>query len=253
MHVTLREIKSALYFSFWVIFMIAFPLLLFVTFKQPGPEPITYLICSCTVGILSGLSPPRSFLACFLALLIIAISSVSNEPFYVWYMLLFSALGIFCGLIGLASAVIRRLVLRSGSEQLRLITWQWAFLIGGVSILADCFLIPFHYNAVIQMHYFSSFFKSLAAFAVGLFAVGLYAGAYYGHEHKTLIKDMMKFSMSGHSVFLVSFTFLLLMKLVFRGDILFLPVMGLLFLFSLVGTQLGYQLGKDSHETQVEI
>lgn len=233
--------------------MIVFPLFLCVTFKQTGPEPITYLICSCIVGILSGLSPPRSFLACFLALLIIAISSVSNETYYVWHMLLFSALGIFCGLIALTCAVIRRLVLRSGSEQLRLITWQWAVLIGGVSILADCFLIPFHYNAVIQMHYYSSFLKSLAVFAIGLFAIGLYAGAYYGHEYKTLIKDMMKFSVSGHSVFFISFTFLLLMKLVFRGDILFLPVMGLLFLFLLVGAQLGYKLGKNSHEVQPEI
>jgi hypothetical protein len=130
-HVTFREIKSALYFCFWVVFIVAFPLLLFVTFRQTGPEPITYLISSCIVGTLSGLSPPRSFLASFLALLIIAISSVSNEPFYVRYMLLFSALGIFCGLIALTCAVVRRLVFQSGSEQLRLITWQWAVLIGG--------------------------------------------------------------------------------------------------------------------------
>jgi hypothetical protein len=120
-------------------------------------------------------------------------------------------------------------------------------------MLADCFLIPFHYNAVIQMHYFSSFLKSLAVFAIGLFAVGLYAGAYYGHEYKTLIKDTMKFSVSGHFVFLISFIFLLFMKLVFRGDILFLPLMGLLFLFLLVGTKLGSRLGRNSRGVQPEI
>jgi hypothetical protein len=250
MHITFQKVKSALYFSFWVIVVIGVPFLWSITYGYSLYHFATPLICGCLVGIISALSPARSFLAGFLGFFITGVlSSVGDME----YLAPFAFLGIFCGLIALTCAVIRRLVLRLGSEQLRLITWQWAVLIGGVSILADCFLIPFHYNAVIQMHYFSSFLKSLAVFAIGLFTIGLYAGAYYDHEYKTLIKDMMKFSVSGHFVFLISFIFLLLMKLVFRGDILFLPVMGLLFLFLLVGAQLGYKLGKNSREVQPEI
>lgn len=92
------------------------------------------------------------------------------------------------------------------------------------------------------MHYFSIFFKSLAVTGLGLFAVGLFAGVYNNHEYKTLIKDVMRYSVSGHLVFLVCFALLFHAGFVFRRAILFIPLMGLSLLLLLTGTMIGYRV-----------
>jgi hypothetical protein len=240
MHITFREIKSALYFSFWVIFMIAFPLLLFVTFKQTGHEPIAYLICSCIVGILSGLSPSRSFLACFLALLIIAISSVSNEPYYAEHMLLFSGLGIFCGLIALASSAIRRVVLRSKTEQLHLTTWQWAILTGVVSALACYVIISFPYVHVDYKEDFVLVSEFISLALMGLFGLGLFAGAYYQRSYRIIVKNILLFSLGGHLVFVFFIVCVVRFWHVWK-DPLFFPTMAVYFLVLFLGIRIGYR------------
>jgi hypothetical protein len=250
MHVTFREIKSALYFSFWVLLVIGVMVWWFRTFFDYMYETALPLICGCTVGILSGLSPARSFLACFLGFSIVAILITLTSEDVLWF---FALLGVFCGLIALACAVLRRIILRSKTELLYLAAWQWALLVGGGSLLGDFLLIPFQYIAVLQMHYFSTFLRSLAVTGFGLFAVGLYAGAYYNHAYKTLVKDIMKFSVSGHFVFLLCFALLFFARFVFWGAILFMPLMGLSFLLVLTGTMIGYWVRKGNSLAQAEI
>jgi hypothetical protein len=253
MHVTFREIKSALYFSFWIIFVIGVPFLCSIIYGYGIYYFLTPLICGCVVGTISGFPPARSFLACFLAFFIMGMLSTSNPSEYLGLLLLSSLLGICSGLIASVCAILRRIILRSKSEQLRLVTWQWALLVGGGSLLGDFLLIPSQYIAVLQMHYFSIFFKSLAVTGFGLFAVGLYAGAYYNHAYKTLVKDVMKFSVSGHFVFLLCFALLFLARFVFWGAILFMPLMGLSFLLVLTGTLIGYRVRKGNPLAQAEI
>ncbi|MBU7018775.1 MAG: hypothetical protein HXS44_14790 [Theionarchaea archaeon] len=72
MHITFRKIKSALYFTFWIVFVMGILMMWFHSFGDYIYEYALPLICGCAVGVLSGFSPGRAFLACFCGFLIIS-------------------------------------------------------------------------------------------------------------------------------------------------------------------------------------
>jgi hypothetical protein len=245
MHITFREIKSALYFSFWVIFVIGVPFLWSIRYGYDMYHFATPVICGCVVGILSSLSPVRSFLAGFLGFSTTGVlSSVADTK----YLAPFALLGIFCGSIALACAVLRRVILRSRTEQLRLATWQWVILVGGASIFADYFLIPGSYTAVVQFHFYRLFVEVLMVALTGFFCLGLYAGAFYDFEYRNLIKNVLKFSLEGHSAFLLYFAFRLATGHIFWKDSFFSIVIVIFLIVLIIGTRAGYRFRKNPQE-----
>jgi hypothetical protein len=246
MHITFQKVKSVLYFSFWVIVVIGVPFLWSITYGYSLYHFATPLICGCLVGIISALSPARSFLAGFLGFFITgALSSVTETE----YLVPFALLGIFCGSIALACAVLRRVILRSRTEQLHLATWQWVIIVGGASIFADYFLIPGSYTAVVQFHFHQLFIEVLMAILTGFLCLGLYAGAFYDLEYHDLIKNVLKFSLGGHAVFLLYFAFRLAARHVFWKDSFFFIVIVMLTVVLFIGTGIGYRFRKRSSRT----
>jgi hypothetical protein len=246
MHVTFQKVKSALYFSFWVVFVIGVPFLWSITYGYDMYHFATPLICGCAVGIISALSPARSFLAGFLGFFVTgALSSITDTK----YLAPFALLGIFCGLVALACAVLRRVILRSRTEQLHLATWKWVIIVGGASIFADYLLIPGSYTAVIQFHFHQLFIEVLMAVLTGFFCLGLYAGAFYDLEYQDLIKNVLKFSLGGHSAFLLYFIFHLATGHIFWKDSFFFIVIVILTVIFFIGVGTGYRLRKRSSRT----
>jgi hypothetical protein len=245
MKITFQETKSTLFFCFWVICVIGISFLWFITLNYYLYEIALPLICGCVVGLLSGLSPPRSFLACFLAFFVMGIFGTFNPKDFLAFLTIFSFLGIFCGLIALICAVLRRVILRSRTEQLHLATWQWMIIMSGASIFADYLLIPDSYSAVIQFHFHQLFIEVLMAALTGFFCLGLYAGAFYDLEYRNLIKNVLKFSLGGHAVFLLYFAFHLATGHVFWKDSFFSIVIVIFLIMLIIGTRMGYRFRKN--------
>jgi hypothetical protein len=245
MHVTFQEIKSALYFSFWVIIVMGISMTWFHLFGDYMYEYALPLICGCTVGILSGLSPGRAFLTCFCGFFIISTIALLAIPNSLRLFQVFTLLGIFCGLTGLACAVVRKAVFRSRLEQLQLPTWQWAVLIGGASALGDFLLISDSYTAVVQFHLIRLFAEVLTVVMIGLIGLGLYIGAFYNLERQNLVKNVLKFSLGGHAVFLLYFAFRLAMGHVFWKDSFFFPVILISLFVLIIGTRIGYRFRRN--------
>jgi hypothetical protein len=246
MHITLQKVKSALYFSFWVIVVIGVPFLWSIIYGYDMYHFATPLICGCLVGIVSALSPVRSFLAGFLGFSTTGVlSSVADTK----YLAPFALLGIFCGLVALACAVLRSIILRSKTEQLHLVAWQWAVIMGGTSVFADFLLIPDSYTAVIQFHLHQLFAEVLAVFLTGFFCLGLYAGAFYDLEYQNLMKNVLKFSLGGHGIFLLYFIFRVATGHMFWKDSFFLSVIVILIVILFIGVGVGYRLRKRFSQT----
>jgi hypothetical protein len=244
MHITFQKVKSVLYFSFWVVIVMGILMMWFHFFGDYMYEYALPLVCGCTVGILSGLSPGRTFLTCFCGFFIISAIAVLTIPNSLRLFQVFTLLGIFCGLIGLASAVVRKAAFRSRLEQLHLPTWQWAILIGGASVFCDFLLIPGSYTAVIQFHFSRLFAEMLLVVLIGVAGLGLYAGAFYDIECHDLIRNVLKFSLGGHAVFLLYFVFRLATGHIFWRDSFFFPVMAMILTIVIVGTKIGYRFRK---------
>ncbi|MBU7014393.1 MAG: hypothetical protein HXS52_13755 [Theionarchaea archaeon] len=238
MHVTFQETKSALYFGFWILFVIGVMIWWFRTFFDFMYEIALPLICGCTVGVLSGLSPARLFLACFLGFSIVAILITLTSEDVFWFFLL---LGISCGLIALACAMLRRIILRSKTELPSLATWQWAVLIGGASALGDFLLIPDSYTAVVQFHLSRLFAEVLTAIMIGLAGLGLSLGAFCNFERQSLVKNVLKFSLGGHTLFLLYCGFRLATGHMFWKDSFFFPVILISLTVLVIGAKTGYR------------
>ncbi|MGC1121079.1 MAG: hypothetical protein WBA22_08285 [Candidatus Methanofastidiosia archaeon] len=250
MYITFQRVKPALYFSFWVVIVIGILMMWFLFFGDYMYEYALPLVCGCTVGILSGLSPGRTFLTCFCGFFIISAIAVLTIPNSLALFTFFTFLGIFCGLIALACSVIRGVVLRSKTEQLHLATWQWAILIGSASTLACYILISFPYKTMVSAEDFVLFFKFVSLALMGLFALGLYAGAYYHRSYRTIVRDILLFSLGGHLVFVFFMVYVVRFWHVWK-DPLFFPMMAVYFLVLLLGTRIGYRF-KKTKNTQIQ-
>lgn len=81
-----------------------------------------------------------------------------------------------------------------------------------------------------------------------LFCLGLYAGAFYDLEYQDLIKNVLKFSLRGHAVFLLYFAFRLATGHTFWKDSFFFPVILISLTVLIIGTKIGYRFRKNTQK-----
>jgi hypothetical protein len=243
----IQKVINVLYFCFWVVFAIGFLFFWLITFHNYMYLSAVPLICGFLVGMLSGLSPARSFLAGFLAYFIIAVQAVTSN---LEDLAFFTIIGIFCGSAALASAALRRVALRSKTEQLHLATWQWAILIGVASALACYVVISFPYVRVDFREDFSLVSKFISLALMGLFALGFYAGACYQRNYREIVRNILLFSLGGHLVFVFFIVYIVRFWRVWK-DPLFFPMMAVYFLVLLLGIRVGYRIKKRKN-TQIQ-
>jgi hypothetical protein len=196
-----QKIKSALYLVAWIfliavvwyLWLVGFQHILFIG------EFMFVTIFGIFVGIVSGFSPKRVFLACFLGFFIIAVPLGLIFP--IFEDLVF--FGVLCGVFGMAGAVIRRITLKKGIEELYLKPWEWALLIGGISILADYIVIPCASAEIFTYHRFTNVSRFFICSLIGLFALGVYTGVFFIRDYESLLKSVGKMSFGGHCIFFV--------------------------------------------------
>jgi hypothetical protein len=186
------------------------------------------------VGIVSGLSPKKAFLVCFLGFFIIA-------PFGIFFSI-FEGLAFFsvlCGVSGIAGAVGRRIVTRQKVEELYLKSWEWVLLIGGVIAIADYIVVPCASSELLRYHRLAIFSEFFICSLIGLFALGVYVGIFYRQEYMRLMKSVAEIALGGHGVFFL-----------YRGHFfarhidwelfLLVTLLVIFFFVLLVGTHIGY-------------
>jgi ABC-type iron transport system FetAB permease component len=220
----------------WVFFVaVAWHLWYFVFDIWSYMLPLTF---GMVVGVLSGLSQPRSFLACLCGFSINALLFIFVFFNVAAGLILF---GILSGLVAVAGAVLRKMLLNERTEDLYLKSWQQMLLIGGVSILADYFTIIGTYQEFFVYHRFLTYLKSFIPVVVGLFISGLYAGVFNNVEYKTVMKSVIRVTLASHLVYLVYMGYLFFEENITWRPFLFVPLMGLYLVLVLVGMKIGYR------------
>jgi hypothetical protein len=82
----------------------------------------------------------------------------------------------------------------------------------------------------------------------GFLCLGSYAGAFYDLEYHDLIKNVLKFSLGGHAVFLLYFAFRLATRHIFWKDSFFSIVIVIFLIMLIIGTRMGYRFRKNPQE-----
>jgi hypothetical protein len=244
MNIPIKAIKSIVYFFLW-IFLVVMGYSLW-SLGLDVWSLIFPLILGLSMGIISGLPPIRAFLACFCGFLYIALGigllfSIFED------LILF---GILCGFFATAGAIIRRILFRRGIEELYLKPWQWVFLIGGVTILADYFTIPGAFYKLAVYQHVLSFVHFFVPALIGLFALGLYTGSFHTVGYDELVKSVMKVSLGAHGLFLAYRVFRLVTGSISWKSFLVIPLIGLYLVVLYKGAQIGYQLRNRKFLTQ---
>jgi hypothetical protein len=217
-------------------------------------ENYTYpLIIGFFVGIFSGLSPERSFQACFYGFVVFALFSAflalvspTGINGIVWALSIIafqSFFAVFSGLLGGGGTILRKIVLHQRIE-IHLSSWQWILLIGGLTVFADVLVFV---NVVTELsllpyHSWRYFFSPLVAVLSGLFILGSFIGAFYDFEYAELIRRILRIIVASHGLFLSSLAILLVLAHEFDWNVFLSPLfcvisIGLVFL----GVLLGYR------------
>ena len=234
-----QKIKSALYLVAWVfliavvwyLWLFGFQHILFIG------EFMFVIIFGIFVGVVSGFSPKREFLACFSGFFIIAVLFGLIFPIFEDLVVF----GVLCGIFGIAGAVIRRIVTHQRIEELYLKPWEWALLIGGISILADYIVIPCAYAEIFTYHRLTNVFQFFIPSLIGLFALGVYAGVFYSRDYESLLKSVGKMSFGGHCVFFVYRGLLLVLGYITWKSFLLISFAIIFLGILLFGVKIGYR------------
>jgi hypothetical protein len=192
--------ESTWYLLVWVVLiMVTWTILMFKSESlSPGRVYLITIIISFGVGALSWLSPTRAFSSCFLGIFIIIFFFGVQYPI-AFTMLTFAMVS---GLFGMAGAIMRNLVLGE-NHSICLEFWQWAFLIMGTTMLADSFILPIANTGLMKSSDYS-FYPRYAGFSMGgILVFGVFAGAFYNLDHRRVMQQILKWSLSGHALFLV--------------------------------------------------
>jgi hypothetical protein len=237
-NIKFQKVKPTLYLLLWIflVFIAWFLWLLGIENLINVGDYIFVTLFGIFVGIVSGLSPKRVFLVCFLGFFIIA---PSGFFFSIFEDLVF--LGVLCGVFGMAGAVIRRVTLKKGIEDLYLKPWEWALLIGGISILADYIVIPCASAELFTYHRFTNVSRFFICSLIGLFALGVYAGVFYSRDYESLLKSVGKMSFGGHCIFFVYRGYLLALGYITWKSFLLISFAIIFLGILLFGVKIGYR------------
>ncbi|MBU7017221.1 MAG: hypothetical protein HXS44_06905 [Theionarchaea archaeon] len=194
-------------------------------------------------GMLSGLPPIRAFQAAFFGFCIVALPFLFSIPLVVPLLVFF---GILTGLIALAAAIIRRLLLHQKID-IVLRSWQLISLTIGITLLVDIFTVPGTHQELFVDHQYLSFLRFLIPASVGLLGLGLFAGAFSSSQYKELVKSVMKLSIVAHGLFLpIFFIRSAIGQNIHWGDFAGVPLVGLFLFIVYKGIQIGYR-SRGSH------
>lgn len=237
MNITFQKIKSIVYLLAWILLItVMWDLWLFGLDRLVNVGEFVFIIVfGIFVGIVSGFSPKKAYLVCFFGFFIIA-------PFGLFFSIFqgLAFFSIFCGVFGMAGAIIRRIITHQKIEELYLKPWEWVLLIGGVSILADYIVIPCAYAELFMYHRLTIFSRFFICSLIGLFALGVYAGVFYCIDCNRLMKSVGKATLGGHSIFLIYRGYLLAVGYTTLESFLLIPLTLIFFAVVLIGTKIGY-------------
>jgi hypothetical protein len=240
--------ESTWYLLVWVVLiMVTWTTLMFKSESSgPGRVYLITIIISFGVGSLTWLSPTRAFSSCFLGIFIIIFFFGIQYPI-AFTMLTFAMVS---GLFGMAGAIVRNLVLGK-NHSICLKLWQWAFLIVGTTMLADFFILPVADTELMKNSDYS-FYLRCAGFSMGgILVFGVFAGVFSTLDHKHVMQQILKWSLSGHVLFLV-LTGLIVMTGASSWDILReAPVIFLTSVILAAGTEIGYRWVCHSSKTNL--
>jgi uncharacterized membrane protein len=152
------------------------------------------------MGIVSGFPPRKAFCVCLLGFFIVAVNLGLVFPLILRALLFLSVL---CSIFAMTGAIIRRVITQKKIEELYLNPWEWAVLIGGISLLVDYTVIGRAYSQLLIYDRMSTFLRWAISGSVGFFLLGMYAGAFHHKDHKLLMKSLIGFSMGGHSIYIL--------------------------------------------------
>jgi hypothetical protein len=235
MNIPTKKIKSILYLCFWIFLVVmGYSLWSLGLDVWSLTLPLIFGLC---VGIISGLTPIRAFIACFCGFFYIALGI--GLLFSVFEDLVF--FGVLCGVFGMAGAVIRRITLKKGIEELYLKPWEWALLIGGISVLADYIVIPCAYAELFTYHRFTNVSQFFICSLIGLFALGVYTGVFYIRDYESLMKSVGKMSFGGHCIFFVYRGLLLALGYISWKSFLLISFAIIFLGILLFGVKIGYR------------
>jgi hypothetical protein len=237
MNTVSQTIRPAVYVCIWILLVFGgwFLWLSALHFVIDIGDYSFMIIFGLIIGILSGLSPARVFLACFCGFFIIAL--LIGFYFSIFGDLVLS--GILCGLFAIAGVIARRIIMHQKTKELHLNSWEWGLLLGGTSALADYLTIPGAYMELLVYQRSSIFLKLFIPALIGLFALGLYAGVFYDRERKELMKSVEIFSLGGHSIFFIYLGYLFATGHTSRNSFLFTPLIGIFCIAILLGAHIG--------------
>jgi hypothetical protein len=237
-----RSIKSGAYFCLWVIIVIGGWFLWFYGVDRVAISLGSYILpftFGLGVGILSGLSPRRAFLACFFGFFALAVLFAFYNPIeIVW----FTIFGVLSGLFAMAGAILRRIFFHRKIEELYMKRWQWILLVGGASVMADYTVILCMYRQLFVYRYVFAFIQLFIPVLICLFALGLYTGLFSRLEHEELSKFVITASISGHICFLFYMLFLCIVRHRTWESFVMIPLIGVYFLVLYKGAQIGFRL-----------
>jgi hypothetical protein len=240
MNTVSQTIKSVIYMCIWILLASGGWFLWLVALHSTiDIGDYTFLIVfGLIIGILSGLSPARAFLACLCGFFIIAL--LVGFYFSIFDYLVLS--GILCGLFAMAGAIARRILTHKRIEELRLHLWQWILLIGGVTLLADDFTIPGMFYELFVYHHIFIFVKHFIPVLIGMFLLGLYAGTFYDVAYDNLIRSVIAVSGGAHGLYLAYRVFRYFFGSIGLKSFLMIPLIGMYLLVLYEGAQIGFRL-----------
>jgi hypothetical protein len=241
MNTVSQTIKSVAYICIWIFLVLGGWVLWLVALHSViDMGDYTFMIVfGLIIGILSGLSPARAFLAWFCGFFLIALLFAFYDPDDIAWMMVFGGLS---GLFAMAGAILRRILFRRKIEELYLKSWQWILLVGGASILADYVVIICMYRQLLVYHYVFAFIQLFILVLICLFALGLYTGLFSRLGYDELVKFVIKASIGGHTCFLFYMAFLRIVGHTTWKSFLMIPLIGVYLLVLYKGAQIGFRL-----------
>ncbi|MGC1122058.1 MAG: hypothetical protein WBA22_13290 [Candidatus Methanofastidiosia archaeon] len=249
MRVDLRTVKSVLYSIIWTVITASLWFLWLFGFESliPVGDFTFIMLYGVFMGAVSGFSPRKAFSVCLLGFFIIAI--LLGLAFSVGFRALLF-LGVLCAIFAMAGTIIRRIITQKKMEELCLNPWEWAVLIGGISLLVDYTVIGRAYTQLLIYHRMSTFLRWIISGSVGLLLLGMYAGAFYHKDHRLLVKSLVSFSAGGHTTYILYKSYIYIIgHMSSRAFLLVFLIIAVFIPIFFIGAKIGYYFSTGEHDS----